>query len=328
MRMIITALIALLLAGCGANTSSAPKPTAARSQTAAPEWVKGTTSAYPSSRYLVGVGSGANQNTAGDRARSDLGKSLSVTVMSSESSRTTGGIDSYESVFSSAVYAQSEQTIEGVEIAERWLDETTELYYALAVLDRSRASSRLRSLVSQKELEIAALQREASGVGDPLGRLSLLNDALKLCAQRLADTAVLAVLDDRGVAPYETQNEISAAKRELLRTIKLSVTGDSVAKSLLSNALSKAGFAIVPLAQSDYEVTGSFESGVRSENNWQWASATIATKITERATDTEKLNELFSVKEAATSVENAKERALNKLRDTLANDLPTAIGKK
>ncbi|MDR3347082.1 MAG: LPP20 family lipoprotein [Helicobacteraceae bacterium] len=309
-------LLLLTLAGCASQPAPQSK--------APPEWVLSSGGSYPIGSYLTGLGSGANQTIAADRARSELVKIISVTVESASSARTAMDADGYRSDFASRVFARSTQTIEGVEIAERWYDEANDLYYALAVLDRQRAASRLRSIVAHNDLEIDNLEQEALKQGD-LARLKLISSALELLKERVISVAVLSVLDDRAVISSSKALRLNALKRETIGNLTFGVIGDTEAVRVFSSALGAEGFAIATDSNYDYEARVSFNINVRDQNGWKWANAVLDAQITDRRNRTMHSSFRFEARESSQDTATAKARALKKLQRELHDKLLSSI---
>ncbi|GHS85051.1 hypothetical protein FACS1894103_6310 [Campylobacterota bacterium] len=313
--LVIFAVVAMT--GCSAKTAkTAQKPTVQ-----APDWVVSKSGSYPNSAYLTGLGSGANQNTAADRARSEVIKTIAVTIDSSEQSKVAVSGTTYESSFSNTVYARATQTIEGVEIAERWHDTARDLHYALAVLDKARAAARLRALIAQQDLDIDALFAEAQKSGDQLVRLKLYNDAVVLLNGRKADEAVLSVLADRPAGAYAQANALLSARRETLAALRFAVKAQGAARQFISEALGKSGLTLAPAANADYLLDGSFESSTAKAQDWEWATAVLRVFIVDKTSGAERKTVSFEAREAALTSKAAVERAAKKLQGVLDKEL-------
>jgi TolB-like protein len=119
-----------------------------------PDWVLGK--GHPSfsqDRYLVGVGfSDMNSVSANESARSNLAKNLKVKVRSTMLDISTTPETHVESVIQTEV----DTVLEGVEIKDGWLDQNKGIYYSLAIVERSLASSIIQDRISKIE---SVLQR-------------------------------------------------------------------------------------------------------------------------------------------------------------------------
>ena len=119
-----------------------------------PDWVLGK--GHPSfsqDRYLVGVGfSDMNSVSANESARSNLAKNLKVKVRSTMLDIST----TQETHVESVIQTEVDTVLEGVEIKDGWLDQNKGIYYSLAILERSLASSIIQDRISKIE---SVLQR-------------------------------------------------------------------------------------------------------------------------------------------------------------------------
>ncbi|MDR1911875.1 MAG: LPP20 family lipoprotein, partial [Helicobacteraceae bacterium] len=106
--MVILAIASIVLVSCATKAGQRP------------DWISGSTN--QSSSYLTGLGSGASQEIAADRARNDLAKIIGVTIEGFERSKTSNSAEGYDSSFSSAVNTRVSQTLSGVTITERYYD--------------------------------------------------------------------------------------------------------------------------------------------------------------------------------------------------------------
>jgi len=103
------------------------------------------------------------------------------------------------------IRTQTDQLVEGIEIADVWRDPDRGTFYALAVLDRARAARRLRAQMAELDGRSEAALRQDD---DPLRRVRGLYTALQAQWTRAALAAVGDALTDLGVtgvdgaAPY------------------------------------------------------------------------------------------------------------------------------
>jgi hypothetical protein len=294
-----------LFFGCGE-----PQPVASK----APEWITSISPIYHGSRYIVGLGSGATQIGAGDRARAELIKTFAVTVGSSEYSRVETDGGGYAGSFSDMVYARANMTIEGVEIAERWYDEENDLHYALAVLDKARSAARLRSIVENRNIDIDTLYNNAKREKDTLIRLKTLNSAIKLLEEQRTDSAMLAVLEERASFSYANTLQIHIDRRNALHGIKLFIDADVEAKRLLLHALN---LTIASREDADYAITAALKTSVAKRNGWEWASAVMDISLIDTKSQTVRKSATFEGKDTARQESVAIERSIKKLQAEL-----------
>ena len=173
---ILTTLF-FLFSGSACKTVSAPlkkeEPPQPKINTKTPDWVLGKGHPdYPREQYLVGVGfSNLHSGSAKDSARSNLAKTLKVKVRATMVDISTKEKSHIESVIETEV----DTVLQGVEIKDGWLDQVKGVYYALAVVERNLAASRVQKEIGKIE---SVLKRnlnegdEAAKKGDIINALS------------------------------------------------------------------------------------------------------------------------------------------------------------
>ncbi len=185
----------------------------------APKWVRtGETSKYPSSRYLLGIGSARDtgnpdedRKAADESARVNLASQIKVKVDSELSTRVaerskytdqgskTHGIQEVESLVRSRV----EIELSGVEFVERYYNSGEKVYYTLAVLDRPRSAAGLRDEISRLCSEGKHYYNEAEAFVEKeelRDALRALNHSLDVLAEAEAKASVLSVIEEVPVA--------------------------------------------------------------------------------------------------------------------------------
>lgn len=123
---------------------------AANGKTALPEWTNGSEHPkYKGAGYMTAVGSGQTRKEAETEARGELARSFSVQVKSEMNRRAEGShAESSEGQSRSQdrtrtvsdLKLSSNLKLRAVSIADRAQDPATKTFYALAVLDKNRAS--------------------------------------------------------------------------------------------------------------------------------------------------------------------------------------------
>ena len=191
----VVVCLALILAACAGGGRQAP-----------PAWLSGPPADYPADRYLVGRGQGPTVEQAQDRARAELAKAFQVRIQAVNEDltrfrRQVGGnqvTQSLEQAVSRRIRTQTEQLVEGIEIADVWRDPGSGIFYALAVLDRAQAARRLRERMAELDGRSEAALRQR---GDPLMRVRGLYAALQAQWTRAALAAAHAVVSPRPAPP-------------------------------------------------------------------------------------------------------------------------------
>jgi hypothetical protein len=179
-----------------------------------PRWVRtGETGKYPSSGYLLGIGSARDtgnpdedRKAADEAAHVNLASQIKVKVDSELSTRVaekskyggdgseTHGIQEVESLVRSRVDLE----LSGVEFVERYYNPAEKVYYTLAVLDRLRSAAGLRQEIAKLRLEGRHYYDEAEVCvekGELCDALRALNHSLDALAEAEAKEAVLSVIE-------------------------------------------------------------------------------------------------------------------------------------
>ena len=138
-----------------------------------PDWVQGKGHPrFPQARYLVGVGvSEINWVSANASAQSNLAKTLKVKIYS----KSTDHFSTTQQYVESVIKTEVDTILEGVEIKDGWEDQTRNIYYSFAVLDRNLAAATIRSQIGEIESRLPKLISEGKkneAAGDLMGALS------------------------------------------------------------------------------------------------------------------------------------------------------------
>ncbi|MBI4196421.1 MAG: LPP20 family lipoprotein [Deltaproteobacteria bacterium] len=135
-----------------------------------PDWISGGSTKYPEERYFIGVGAvssakgGKKQQHewAGDQARAEIAKifktQVSVATRAERQVESGGEGDqkklNVQASQTDLVTASASEMLQGVEIKEYYEDKKGQRLFALAVLDRAKASRRLESSIEQLKREM------------------------------------------------------------------------------------------------------------------------------------------------------------------------------
>src|SRR5207253_9896632 len=124
----------------------------------APDWVNGPTAAvYPEAQYMIGVGQGDSRTVAEQRAYTALSRIFKADITSQSRDWETylnlehTGSHHIERRLRVETMTQvsTDKLLENVRIADTWNDPKTNLFSALAVLDRASARAALLRRISE-----------------------------------------------------------------------------------------------------------------------------------------------------------------------------------
>jgi hypothetical protein len=151
-----------------------------------PDWVDGVSARYPEESYLSGVGFGDSRQMAENSAYAALARIFKSEVRSvtreEENFRQTEkekkvGVDRKIDI-QNQTNVSTQKVLEQVRVAERWTDPVSQVNYALAVLDRSKAASSLRQKTDAAEMETKEWEKRAEKSPDKLEKARALRKAM------------------------------------------------------------------------------------------------------------------------------------------------------
>lgn len=233
-----------------------------------PRWVDdGDAAGYPRELNIVGVGSSAVGGDkirayADDRARAEVGKEIRVQIsaqldtVAEDYTRVNKG--KAETQSSSRVVEQIKSKVDivldGVSIAERWVDPDSGMNWSLAVLDRKSTGEMIRDKMNQLLQDVrkdAAMGRDDQKAGKLFQASRSLNLAVRKSMGLLAYRAQLRCIAKGLVADPSagTEDEMAALSRDAAAAtdaakigtiVFLEVSGASAPAGALEGDLSRA----------------------------------------------------------------------------------------
>jgi hypothetical protein len=197
-----------------------------------PDWVDGASMQFPREHYLTGVGSADDRSTAQERARGEISKiftsqmNVVTNSMASESTvQVTGKKDqnSFSQSVSNSVENVSKKMLEGVEIHETWQDEASRVYYALAILDKSKAVSAVTDKIADFDAQVKQYYAQMVQAQDKLPRVKAAMKLMALFKARKDLEGDLRVLDGKGMPNPVDEAAVKAAAAKALEEIEIVV---------------------------------------------------------------------------------------------------------
>ena len=171
--------VVLAALALGIACASAPEP---------PDWLGGSSPRYPTSRFTTGVGAAASPSQAAEEAAASVARQL-------------------------------DGESEGTRVAETWRDPSTQLHWALAVLDRPAAVERLASGLAEVQQGLRAALRNAE-TAPAAEALTPLARALDSLAERDGLRARIVLLGGTPAPDDATAAGEAARLRERLAELK------------------------------------------------------------------------------------------------------------
>ncbi|MBI3803955.1 MAG: LPP20 family lipoprotein [Nitrospirae bacterium] len=191
-----------------------------------PDWVDGAGAHYPDATYLTGVGSGDTRQKAEDSAYAALARIFRTEVRSTVQEREdfkqaekTQGVEVDRRVdIQNQTVVSTDKVLEQVRIAERWADPVSQVYYALAVLDRAKSAAALRQQSLDAETEAREWESRAKRATDPMEQARALRKAILAARRTESYEADLRVVQPTGRGEGLNVNPalLDAQLRELL----------------------------------------------------------------------------------------------------------------
>ncbi len=296
-KILIPALCAMLVCACASpSAKKAPGgPAGVKiSEGPRPDWVDGNGTDYPRSRFLTGVGIADDQAAAMERSRGEVSRIFSTQVTmhtmvnSSEQSSSQQGKEasSYSQDVVQAVRSTSQKVLEGTEIARTWKDKATGQYYALAVLERSKAMAALNGKMDDIDTQARPL---AAGLASETEKLAKIKNAMKLKAllsgrEKLA--ADMRVLNPSAGAEsgFDINGARDAAQKALASLdVTVIMTGDAAARvqAAVIKTLNALGLdAKTGSGSADITVECAVEFAsvpdAAPQSRWKWSRGTAA----------------------------------------------------
>ena len=226
-----------------------------------PDWILSQPLAYPTTHYLVGVGSAptsggvpAALEAASASARTQIGQTLEVRVehvgefLSEISSEKPGrnpewAIETERSSLGSFTRTSTSQIVRGIELKEKYLDEERRVVYVLAVLDKSDAATRLTAETEELSERVQVLSNQARAyeqTGEFFPAIRTLRMALEssLKADVLRKQHLVIAPHSSISSQKPSTAELTGSLADLLRSISLHVEVD--APPLLVDAVHEA----------------------------------------------------------------------------------------
>jgi len=197
-----------------------------------PDWVDGASTEFPREQYLTGVGSADDLNTAKDRARGEISKIFSsqmTVVTNSQAAESTVQVtgkkdqNSFSQSVSNSVENVSKKLLEGVEIHATWQDEASRVYYALAILDKSKAVSAVTDKIADFDAQVKQYYAQMVQATDKLTRVKAAMKLLSLFKARKDLEGDLRVLDGRGMPNPVDEAAVKSAAAKALEALDVVV---------------------------------------------------------------------------------------------------------
>ncbi len=313
----------LLMAACAAARAAERKP----------DWIDRESGRWPREMYVTGVGSADERAVAEDRARADLARvftshvssALNATASEDDVRTDRGAAHTERITVVDETRSTTDKVLEGVEIAEVWLDPASRQTYALAVLDRQQAAARIEAKLDEMAQTAKPLRARLGAADKVLG----LNAALRLLRlerdRRAVENELQIVLPSRGRKPSTEDGA-----RELLShvSVRVTVAGDEqdVVRGGLAKALGTVGLSLAATAEPDLVGEASVvRESLGLRDGWYWSRASVAVVLKDAASSRTLLQLTETARDASRAEGESDRRVLGKVSERLRSAVAAAL---
>lgn len=225
-----------------------------------PDWVTGKSSMYPDDQYITGVGSGDTRLEAENSARAQLAEVFKVQLNARFTSNKTetlrgsnGNVNGESTDFTrSLVNVGLQKTLEGSEIADVWQNPKDLEYYALAVLNRRKASVRIADQITALDSDLVNAGRQLDTAKSKLAKLRILVSRKNIALKRKGLNSDYSILSSSGSGLPLPGTSADEASSDLLRFCQSEIVfglnakgeGSRSAAQVVSDGLTGEGLVV------------------------------------------------------------------------------------
>ena len=306
MKRTIPILVALC-ASCAWGNPRNPKP----------DWVDGSSAQFPRESYITGVGNADDRVAAEDRARGEISRVFSTQVKVNTASEAVENVRQKTGAKDEVTFAQSmahsvetvsQKVLEGVEIRETWQDDASRVWYALAVLDKAKATSAVTDKIADFDGQVKQWYAQMAQATEKLPRVKAGMKLLAIFKARRALEDDLRVLGGTGMPnPVdEAAVRTTAAKAVSELDVAVDITGAKSREVETGVVKGLNGFGIqatagAPQGAADIVVTGEVETNPAEGTDARWKFARSYVTVSCKDGGTGKVFLQFDVTEKGSS---------------------------
>ncbi|HET9679282.1 MAG TPA: LPP20 family lipoprotein [Gammaproteobacteria bacterium] len=293
-----------------------------------PDWVLGTSNAYPAQGWLTGHGSADTRAEAENRARAEIAKVFAVRIQAQSHDEqryiAVDGEAQSQQAITRQINTSTDEILHGAQIAETWQNPRTGVWHALAVLSRARASQGLRQKIASLDAATRGfLQNRAPETGDAaiFRQLALLDKAITLQKARAGLNQRLQAVDatGRGVPVTWSVGELQAQQQALLGKLVIAPQGagehaDSL-RAMLGAALSRAGLQVAPTASYQMLARLNYNT-LPQQGEWHWVRGVLQVEVTDQQGISYGVRR-WEIKQSATDAATAERRFVSEVAKIL-----------
>lgn len=305
-----------------------------------PKWITLPSGVYPAEKYMNGTGSGTNRETAALEAVRNLSSVFGQTVKSNTaaSKKMERALSEGKVSFSSAENLQQNITSQieaenliGIEIAEYFYNKPEKKWYAVAILDREKASAVYQEYIEKNDAAARKAIKESEKNPGTFYGYSEICFAAEIASENDKLVKNLTVID------FESGNEISKkvvslqntqlAKKKFAEniTIYVQISGDrdNKIKSAFQDIFSKYGFKTSPSKKEKYNLEGKYSSEISQKGKIIYCVYSLDLDFS----DVLQAESLFAINLKGREGSLSESDATNRTYRTLEKDIGTQFNK-
>ncbi|SMF48332.1 LPP20 lipoprotein [Alteromonadaceae bacterium Bs31] len=324
-KIVPLSICLMLLSACGSQSH--------KDEQLSPSWLNGESERYSRSQYLYGVGEADTMTSAKSRARAEIARIFSVDIQAASSDSSIyeildlGGDEgaSESMAVSQTIETRTEQRVQGIEIPEVWKDESSQRYYALAILPRNKTAISLRKDIASLDEATEAVLTSAQASKALFQKAQLANTAIALQSKRslLADQLSVVALTGNDVAEKWSLQKLAADRSALLSRISVTTRAEGFEhekmKAVLANTLANDGFTVSQ--DGEYTIVVNLDATeLEPKGAWYYNKATLTVSAFD-ANNNSLGGNSWDYKVSATDASLSGLRVIEQAKAILAKDL-------
>lgn len=305
-----------------------------------PEWITLPSGVYPAEKYMNGTGSGTNRETAELEAVRNLSSVFGQTVKSNTvaSKKMERALSEGKVSFSSAENLQQNITSQieaenliGIEIAEYFYNKPEKKWYAVAILDREKASAVYQEYIEKNDAAVRKAIKESEKNPGTFYGYSEICFAAEIASENDKLVKNLTVID------FESGSEISKKIVSLQNTqltkkkfaenitiyVQISGDKDNKIKSAFQDIFSKYGFKTSPSKKEKYNLEGKYSSEISQKGKITYCVYSLDLDFS----DVLQAESLFAINLKGREGSLSESDATNRTYRTLEKDIGTQFSK-
>lgn len=305
-----------------------------------PKWITLPSGVYPAEKYMNGTGSGTNRETAALEAVRNLSSVFGQTVKSNTaaSKKMERALSEGKVSFSSAENLQQNITSQieaenliGIEIAEYFYNKPEKKWYAVAILDREKASAVYQKYIEKNDAAVRKAIKESEKNPGTFYGYSEICFAAEIASENDKLVKNLTVID------FESGSEISKKivslqNTQLIKkkfaeniTIYVQISGDkdNKIKSAFQDIFSKYGFKTSQSKKEKYNLEGKYSSEISQKGKITYCVYSLDLDFS----DVLQAESLFAINLKGREGSLSESDATNRTYRTLEKDIGTQFSK-